>query len=179
MRSAIAILIALLVFAASACGGSEDSAGSARPATGVAATSPDRAAAVDALVAMLQDDPEMPLSDEEAECTANALLESVSVEDAMFALGTDNFDDSALAGDVEFMNAVLDCVDLDQMMIESMMADGATEEEANCMADAFGADELRQLVEMSMLDDDEVNEEAAMGLMVTMMAASASCGMLG
>jgi len=77
------------------------------------------------------------------------------------------------------LNAVLDCVDLNRMMMESMMADGASEEEASCIVEAFGEDEMRDLVSMSMLDEDAMDEEAAMALFGTMLMAASTCGFTG
>ncbi|MGB0440903.1 MAG: hypothetical protein ACPGFC_12505, partial [Paracoccaceae bacterium] len=42
------------------------------------------------------------------------------------------------------VDALLDCVDIEQMMIDSMTADGTPREAAECVAEGFGADELRE-----------------------------------
>jgi len=171
MRTIAAALTALCLFGATACGGSDGSSSGA--------ASPEEQAATDALVAMLSEDPEMPLSDDEARCAAGAFIRELGAEAIVEAIQSGDEPDFASDDEMLFLNAVLDCVDLNRMMMESMMADGASEEEASCIVEAFGEDEMRDLVSMSMLDEDAMDEEAAMALFGTMLMAASTCGFTG
>jgi hypothetical protein len=87
----------------------------------------------------------------------------------------DNLDDPEEA--IAAVDSLLDCVDLEAMMVEQMTADGMTTDQAECMADGFGEDELRSFVQAGALPEDQVDESIAIELIGKMMELAGECGL--
>ncbi|MEM9522332.1 MAG: hypothetical protein AAGA37_23710 [Actinomycetota bacterium] len=137
-------------------------------------TTDERAAAI---ADVIKDDNEFPLTDDEAECTANNMVDSLDSEtiDAIIADVDADIEDSEQT--VIAMNALFDCIDLEALMIEQLTEDGTSEDEARCIVEAFGEDDIRSLVEMSALPDDQVDDAAAMAVVGEMMEIAGECGL--
>jgi hypothetical protein len=175
MHRLTAILIAFSLLGGAACGSSDDTAGSDETASSGADD-----AMIEAVVEMLMQDSDLALIEEEARCAAVKAVDTIGPELAMSAFAPDSDTTENLDPEIqgEFMTAMLDCIDFNRAMVDSMIADGATREEAECMAGAFGEDELRDLVSMSALGEDEMDEEQAMMLFASLLSASATCGFM-
>ena len=133
------------------------------------------------IVDLISDDPDFPLTESEANCTANNLLANLddSTIDAMLADPENGMDD---IGDPDetlaAFDSLLDCVDLETMMVDQMTADGSmTEDQAKCVAEGFGEDELREFIRTSALPDDQVDEAAALELIGRLMEIGSECGL--
>lgn len=131
------------------------------------------------LVAMLQADSDFPVSDAEANCTANNMIANLddSTIDAM--LDDEDIDMAELPNPedgLKALDAMFDCVDVEQMMVDQMVADGSSEEEARCIAQEFGEDEIRGFMEMAALPEDQVDESAAFEIVGQMFEVMATCG---
>ena len=173
MKTYLFALAAAVALVAGACGDDDGGGGN------TAAPTDPRG---EEIIAVLQSDEDIPLSDEEANCTANNMLANLddSTIDAMLDDEDTDFSDLENPEDaVTAVNAMLDCVDLQQMMVDSMVADGTPQDQAECMANGFGEDELRSFMEASVLPDDQVDEDAALAIFGTLMEIAAECGFEG
>ena len=131
------------------------------------------------LVAMLQADSDFAVTEAEANCTANNMLANLddSTIDAM--LDNEDIDMADLPNPedgVKALDAMFDCVDIEQMMFDQMVADGSSEEEARCITDAFGEDEIRGFMEMAALPEDQVDESDAFAVVGQLFEIMATCG---
>lgn len=165
-RTLAAIALAIAVVA-TACGGGDDTADSS--------TSDPRAAE---LATALAGDERLAMSDADATCTANGIVGELdeSAIDALvdgtgFALDQLETPDQAIAA----FDAYLDCVDLEQQMIESLLDDGTEEATARCIAQSFGEDDLRTILGASVLPGGAVDEEAAFSLIGQIFEAAQAC----
>ena len=132
------------------------------------------------ILELLAEDEDFPLSEAEANCTANNMLANLdsSTIDAMLANPDGDMTDVGDPGEaVVAIDALLDCVDVEQLMIQSMTADGTPTDQAECMAAAFGEDEIRAFMRSAALPEDQVDEEAASELFATIMSAALDCGL--
>ena len=170
MKTYLIALTMLIAMVATACG---DDGGSG------ASTSAPTDERGQQIVAILQADEDFPLSDDQANCTANNMVANLddSTIDAMIAnpdgdIGDVTDGDEAIAA----LDAMLDCVDVEEMMVDSMVADGTPQDQAECVAQGFGEDELRNFMRTSALPDDEVDEAAAMELLGKMFELAEECG---
>lgn len=165
-------LVAAVALVAAACGDDDGGGNTAAP------TDPRG----QEIVNVLQNDEDFPLSDDEANCTANAMLANLddSTIDAMLddvdsdITELDNPEDAVVAVD-----AMLDCVDIEAMMVNSMVADGTPQDQAECMASGFGEDEIRDFMRSSALPEDQVDEAAAEELFTNLLEIAADCGFEG
>ena len=85
-----------------------------------------------------------------------------------------NFDDDPPPGsEVVVIDALFGCAAMQQFMVNSMVADGATQEEAECFAGAFDENTMRVMMtsEFTGEDPDPAMEEelmsAVFGVMMT------------
>lgn len=169
MKKHLIWMTAAFALVAAACG--SDSGG-----TDTSAPSDPRG---EELVAMLQADSDFPVSDAEANCTANNMLANLddSTIDAMLA--DEDIEMSELPNPddgLKALEAMFDCVDVEQMMVDQMIADGSSEEEARCIAQEFGEDEIRGFMEMASLPEDQVDESAAFDVVGQLFEVMATCG---
>ena len=74
-------------------------------------------------------------------------------------------------------DALFDCVDLEQFMINGMIADGSSEEEARCVAEGFGEDELRGFLEIGLQDEADIDEDQAFLILGKMFEVMGECGL--
>lgn len=168
MHKHLTWIIAVVALVAAACGSDGG--------TETAAPSDPRAQQI---VELLQADEEFPVSDAEANCTANRLVADLddATIDEMLAADDAEFSEFSNPEDaLTAVDALLDCVDLETMMIDQMVADGSSEEEARCIADAFGEDELRGFMEMAALPEDQVDDSAAFEVVGQLFEVMATCG---
>lgn len=170
MKKHLIWMTAVFALVAAACGGDDGGGDTSAP------TDPRG----QQLVAMLQADSDFPVSDAEANCTANNMI--ANLDDSTIDAMLDDVDGEI--GDLEnpdealkALDAMFDCVDLEQMMFDQMVADGTPEDAARCVADGFGEDELRAFMSQAALPEDQIDEEAAFELMGSLFALAAECGL--
>ena len=160
----LSVLVFLVALVAASCGGSDDSA-----------LDDSRA---DDVVAFLDEDSAgdaIQMSDSQTRCVAEALVAGLDSEllDEVLA-GT--FDDDPPPGaEPVLIDALVGCAAMDQFMIDSMVADGATQEEAECFAGAFEEDIMRAMMtsELTGEDPDPAMEEELMSAFFEVMM---TCG---
>ena len=164
-------IVVAIALTAAACGDSDGGGGAGAPAD-----DPD----VQALVAQLQSDEEFPVSDDEALCAARRLKSDLSDEQVQLLVDNpdanlDVIDDPEAA--LAAFDALFDCVDLEEFMVNGLMADGSTEEEARCVAEGFGEDELRGFIELGLQGEEAIDEEAAFEVLAKMFEVMGECGL--
>jgi hypothetical protein len=161
------LFLALAIAASVAACGNDDATGTtdADPRAGELAT-------------VLSADPDLAFTEDEARCTANGIVETlddVSVDTLLDGVGLDldtlaDPDDSIAAFD-----AYLDCVDIEQKMVDSLAADDTPEPIARCIAQSFDEDELRTILGASALPGAAVDEEAAFALLGQVFESAQTC----
>ncbi|MEM9203066.1 MAG: hypothetical protein AAGC53_15505 [Actinomycetota bacterium] len=164
----VLIAITALAVLASACGGDGSTTETSTPAADADETTTTTTEAasdprVTEIKAVLQADDSLVITDTEATCAADRLVDELPSEtiDELLANPDLEIDAAERPEEAEtVLNVLLDCVDLERAMIDSMVADGTPLEDAQCMANEFGEDELRRLFAISQADDDD---EAALG----------------
>ncbi|MEM9467629.1 MAG: hypothetical protein AAGA90_19800 [Actinomycetota bacterium] len=157
------IVIIAIALAAAACG--DDSGGSADP----------RAAE---LSEVLEADTALALTGDEAECTAGGIVDALDDASIETLLAADGLELGDLAGPAEAIaafDAYLDCVDVEQKMVDSLLATGTEADTARCVAESFGEDELRTMLGASALPGGAVDEEAAFNLVGEVFQAAQAC----
>ena len=129
---------------------------------------------------VLQGEQDFPMSDDEANCAARNIVDEVDSDtlDAMLANpGADLGEVADPETSLKVLDGIFDCVDVEDMMIQSMIEDGTPREEAECLANGFGEDELRDFMRAASAGDDALSEEAGMQLFAKMFELAAECGM--
>jgi hypothetical protein len=167
MKKLLPLALALLVLAA-ACGDSDSDSG----------------ASLDPRIAELSAglmEGDVPIEQGEADCASAKVVEELDDEEvqALIALGGGSLDDSDLspAAQAVAFDAVLDCIDVQRVMRDGMIDDGATEEQADCVVGEFGEDELRTVFETLSSDDEDATDAAAAELVGTLFSLAATCGL--
>lgn len=150
-------VIAFMVLFAVACGG--DSGGDAR---------------VDELVAFLEEESavdDVQLTDSENRCLAEALVAGLDDDLLDELVAGDPKDDPPEGTELVLIESLFDCVDMNQLMVDSMVADGATQEEAECFAGALDAESLETMMtaELTGADPSPEEEEALMAVVFEVM----------
>ena len=171
MKKHMFVLTIALALVGAACGGDDSDGGSD------AAPSDPKA---QELLAVLEADDEFPLTEAEANCTVNRLVNDLDDSTIDLILANPDSDLDTVVSPEEnlvAMDAILDCVDLEQMMITSMMEDGTDRETAECVADSFGEDELRTFMEAAALPEDQIDEAAAFEIVGKMFEIAVECGL--
>ena len=74
------------------------------------------------------------------------------------------------------LDGIFDCADIEDLMVQSMMEDGTPEDQARCVAEGFGEDELRSFMEMAVAED-EPDDEAGLEILFKMFELAAECGL--
>ena len=167
-RRAGALLLVGVMAVASACGSDGD--------TTTLSSDPRAAEIVDVLKA----DDEFPMTDSEANCAANNMVNNLDDQtiDLMLENTTMDIDEMPNPQDaVTAIDALLDCVDLENMMVESMVQDGTPEDSARCVAENFGEDELRDFIRAAALPEDQIDESIAFEIMGKMFEIAEECGL--
>lgn len=130
--------------------------------------------------AVLQGEQDFPMSDDEANCAARNIVDEVD-SDTLDAMLADPDADLGEVADAEtslkVLDGIFDCVDVEDLMIQSMIDDGTPREDAECLARGFGEDELRDFMRAASGGDDALSEEAGMQLFAKMFELAAECGM--
>lgn len=132
---------------------------------------------VDDVVAFLEgngtDGNGMELPEAETRCVAEALVAGLD-SDLLDEVLAGSFDDDPPPGsEVVVIDALFGCAAMQQFMVNSMVADGATQEEAECFAGAFDENTMRVMMtsEFTGEDPDPAMEEefmsAVFGVMMT------------
>ena len=171
MKKHMLVLTIALALVGTACGGDDSDGGNN------AAPSDPKA---QELLAVIEADDEFPLTDDEANCTVNRLVNDLDDSTIDLILANPDSDLDTVVSPEEnlvAMDAILDCVDLEQMMITSMMEDGTDRETAECVADSFGEDELRTFMEAAALPEDQIDEAAAFEIVGKMFEIAVECGL--
>ena len=132
---------------------------------------------VDDVVAFLEgngtDGNGMELPEAETRCVAESLVAGLD-SDLLDEVLAGSFDDDPPPGsEVVVIDALFGCAAMQQFMVNSMVADGATQEEAECFAGAFDENTMRVMMtsEFTGEDPDPAMEEelmsAVFGVMMT------------
>ncbi|MFT7599163.1 MAG: hypothetical protein ACI8TP_002092 [Acidimicrobiales bacterium] len=93
----------------------------------------------------------------DADCIASSVVSSVGAEglaEAGVTVATPDLSAGTLsdeAGD-SFVEALFDCVDVEQMMVDNMTGDDATADQARCVVDALGVERLKVGLKYGLLD---------------------------
>lgn len=117
----------------------------------------------------------MELPEAETRCVAEALVAGLE-SDLLDEVLAGNLDDDPPPGsEAVFLDALFGCAAMQQFMIDSMVADGATLEEAECVAEAFDDDIMRTIMtsELTGEDPDPAMEEELMSAFFRVMM---TCG---
>lgn len=152
----LAVITFIALFAV-ACGG--DSGGDPR---------------VDELVAFLEEESavdDVQLTDSENRCLAEALVAGLDDNLLDELLAGDPKDDPPEGTELVLIESLFDCVDMNQLMVDSMVADGATQDEAECFAGALDAETLETMMtaELTGADPSPEEEEALMAVVFEVM----------
>ncbi len=154
-------VVAFVAFFAAACGG--DSGGDAR---------------VDEVVAFLEEESavdDVQLTDSENRCLAGEIVAGLD-DDLLDELLDGNPQDEPPEGaELVLIESLFDCVDMSQFMVDSMVADGATQEEAECVASALDAETLETMMTSEFTGTDPSPEEEE-ALMVVLFEVMLTCG---
>lgn len=160
----LSVLVCLYAFVAASCGGGDDPA-----------TDDSR---VDDVVAFLDEDSAgdaFQMSDSQTRCVAEALVAGLD-SDLLDEVLAGTFDDDPPPGaEPVLLDALFGCAAIEQFMIDSMVADGATQEEAECFAGALEEDTMRAMMasELTGEDPDPAMEEELMSAVFEVMM---TCG---
>ena len=160
-------LVCLVALVASACGGGDDSADDPR---------------LDEVVTWVlegdADDEAFDLSESQARCMAGKMVDGLDDDMLDVVLAGTLSDDPPPGAELVLIESLFDCVDLTQLMIDQMVADGASQEEAECFSGAFSEDTMRALMTSEFTGEDPppgAEEE----LMSAVMGAMMTCGGFG
>ena len=158
------VLVCLVAFITASCGGGDDSA-----------TDDSR---VDDVVAYLDEDSAndaFQMSDSQTRCVAEALVAGLDSELLDEVLAGTLGDDPPPGSEVVLIDALFGCAAMQEFMIDSMVADGATQQEAECFAGALEEDIMRAMMtsELTGEDPDPSMEEE---LMSTVFEVMMTCG---
>ena len=113
------------------------------------------------------------MSDSQTRCVAEALVAGLDSGLLDEVLAGTLVDDPPLGSEAVLIDALFSCAAMQQFMIDSMVADGATQEEAECFAGALEEDIMRAMMtsELTGEDPDPAMEEelmsAVFGVMMT------------
>jgi hypothetical protein len=113
------------------------------------------------------------MSDSQTRCVAEALVAGLDSDLLDEVLAGTLVDDPPPGSEVVLIDALFGCEAMQQFMIDSMVADGATQEEAECLAGALEEDIMRAMMtsELTGEDPDPAMEEelmsAVFGVMMT------------
>lgn len=109
--------------------------------------------------------PDLPIETaEEAECLATEFLDMIGDDWEEFLEEAD--DDLVLEEEqaMSFARAFRGCgIPIEDALAESMVEDGATEDEAGCVIDAFGIDNIERLLAFGMMGTDPDDLDAELG----------------
>lgn len=165
------VLCLALAMVAAACGDSDEGGG------GGAASDDPR---VEQIANELLSDDELPISQEEANCAASRVVNELSDDELQLMIdnGGSDLEELGLSEEsgLKALDALLDCVDVGELMVAGMIADGTPEEDARCLASKFGENEIRELLELAQGGDEAAESEAAFELIGKMLEASFECG---
>ncbi len=149
--------VAFVAFFAAACGGG--SGGDAR---------------VDDVVSWLETESaldDVQLTNNENRCLAGEIVAGLD-DDLLDELLAGNPGDEPPKGtELILIESLFDCVDMSQLMVDSMVAEGATQEEAECFAGALDAETLETMMtsELTGTDPSPEEEEALMAVVFEVM----------
>jgi hypothetical protein len=158
------IFACLIAVVGASCGGSDDSAA--------------EDSRVDDVVAFLDEDSAddaFQMSDSQTRCIAEALVAGLDSELLDEVLAGTFGEDPPPGAEPVLIEAVFGCAAMEQFMVDSMVADGATQEEAECFAGAFEEDIMRAMMtsELTGEDPDPAMEEELMNAVFEVMM---TCG---
>jgi hypothetical protein len=132
----------------SACGDGKDSSDDAR---------------VDSLAALLQEDWEedarVNWTDGERRCLVGEMVAGLDDDVVDELLAGNTFNDPPPGVMLVMADAMFSCVSVTQMMVDLMVADGATQEEAECFANGFDEDILKAMLTSEMTGEDPSPED--------------------
>jgi hypothetical protein len=183
------LLVALFVL--SSCGASETAEPASPPEAVEEAVADDSEpddsgaddsgdeARVDEVAAFLEEESavaDVQLTDSENRCLAEALVANLDGDLLDEVLASDsNLDDPPEGTELVLFESLFDCVDMNQLMVDSMVADGATQEEAECFTGALDAETLETMMTAEVTGTDPSPEEAE-ALMATIFEVMFTCG---
>ena len=131
---------------------------------------------------VLQNDQDFPMSDDEANCAAQEIVDNVDSDTLDQMLENPEADLSEVTDPetaVVVLEGIFDCADVEQLMIDSMVEDGTPQDVAECLAGGFGEDELKDFMLSASAGDDAIGEEAAAELFAKLFSLAADCGFTG
>ena len=169
MQMNIRWMVVVVALAASACGG-DDAGGVSNDAT------------VLEVQDVLQRDQDFPMSDEQANCAAQNIVDNVDADtlDTMLESPEADLDEVADPDTaLQVLDGIFDCVDIQELMVTSMVEDGTPQDVAECLAEGFGEDELRSFMISASAGEDAIGEEAAAELFAKLFSLAADCGFTG
>ena len=155
------VFVAAIAFIAASCGG--DSGGDAR---------------VDEVIAFLEEESavdDVQLTDSENRCLAGEIVAGLDDDLLDELLAGNPKDDPPEGAELVLIESLFDCVDMNQLMVDSMVADGATQEEAECFAGALDAETLETMMSSELTGTDPSPEEEE-ALAATLFEAMFACG---
>ncbi|MBT5139261.1 MAG: hypothetical protein HOH36_00910 [Acidimicrobiaceae bacterium] len=155
------VFVAAIAFIAASCGG--DSGGDAR---------------VDEVIAFLEEESavdDVQLTDSENRCLAGEIVAGLDDDLLDELLAGNPKDDPPEGAELVLIESLFDCVDMNQLMVDSMVADGATQEEAECFAGALDAETLETMMSSELTGTDPSPEEEE-ALAAAFFEAMFTCG---
>jgi hypothetical protein len=154
-------VVAFVAFLAAACGG--NAGGDAR---------------VDEVVAFLEKESaldDVQLTESENRCLADGIVAGLDDDLLDELLAGNPEDDPPKGAELVLVESLFDCVDMNQLMVDSMVAEGATQEEAECFAGALDAETLETMMTSELTGTDPSPEEES-ALMAVVFEVMFTCG---
>lgn len=94
------------------------------------------------------------MTEEQAECLADGVVADFGVERANELAetpDTEDIEDVLTASEIEtFSNLAVTCIDVRQIAIDSMLGSGLSQEQAECVVDSLGDEDLQAMVSAGM-----------------------------
>lgn len=132
----------------SACGGGTDSADDAR---------------ADGLAALLEEaydeDDDLALTDGQIRCLAGEVAAGLDDDVIDELLAEETLDDPPPGVELVLLESLFSCGSVTQLLIDSVVADGATQEEAECFADGFDEDLMKAMLTSELTGEDPSPED--------------------
>ena len=135
---------------------------------------------MDSLAALLQesyeeDDGDLTLTDGQIRCMAGEMVAGLDDDVTDELLAGNTLDEPPPGAELVIVDAMFTCDTMTQIMIDGMIAEGATQEEAECFANGFDEDLLKAMLTSEATGEDPSPEDEE-ALAAAAIKAMMTCG---